>query len=129
MSTKVCNRCERAKPLDQFRKCHLAKDGKMGYCNACKRPRKARAAAESALEQGLGPKMICSPALGFSAQIQNDDLVVLMMPRGSQELHTIADRVGSKAIIVFADPAEYTDGMHVLQAQADQGALPLEPEA
>lgn len=41
-------------------------------------------------------------------------------------MHELADRVGSRAIVVFADPKEYTDGMDQIKAQADQPELPLE---
>lgn len=61
-----------------------------------------------------------------SLAIKDEAKVVLMMARGSQELHEVADRVGTRALIVFADPAEYTDGMEQLKAQADQADLPLE---
>lgn len=61
-----------------------------------------------------------------SLTIKDEAKAVLMLPRGTQELHTLADRVGSKAIIVFADAKEYTDGMHVISAQDDQPSLPLE---
>lgn len=36
------------------------------------------------------------------------------------------DRVCSRAIIVFADHTEYTDGMNAIKAQADQPSLPLD---
>lgn len=61
-----------------------------------------------------------------SLTIKDEAKAVLLLSRGSEELHTLADRVGSRAIIVFADHTEYTDGMNAIKAQADQPSLPLE---
>ena len=61
-----------------------------------------------------------------SLTIKDEAKAVLLLSRGSEELHTLADRVGSRAIIVFADHTEYTDGMNAIKAQADQPPLPLE---
>ena len=61
-----------------------------------------------------------------SLTIKDEAKAALLLSRGSEELHTLADRVGSRAIIVFADHAEYTDGMDAIKAQADQPSLPLE---
>ena len=61
-----------------------------------------------------------------SLTIKDEAKAVLPLSRGSEELHTLADRVGSRAIIVFADHTEYTDGMNAIKAQADQPPLPLE---
>lgn len=51
--------------------------------------------------------------------------VALTVPRGIQELHTLLDRVGTDAVIVFADPKEFTDGMDRIKAMDDQAPLPL----
>lgn len=55
-----------------------------------------------------------------SMTLKDEAKVVLTMSRHSREMHELADRVGSSALIVFADPVEFTAGMHVIQAQADQ---------
>jgi hypothetical protein len=60
-----------------------------------------------------------------SLTIKDEAKAVLLLSRGSEELHTLADRVGSRAIIVFADHTEYTDGMNAIKSQADQPSLPL----
>ena len=61
-----------------------------------------------------------------SIAIKDKAKVVLVMARGNSELHEVADRIGTKALIVFADPSEYLGGMEALQAQVDQPELPLE---
>jgi hypothetical protein len=61
-----------------------------------------------------------------SLAVKDEAKVVLLLPRGAQQIHAIADRIGSKAVIVFADPAEYTDGMDQFKAMADQQPLDLE---
>lgn len=63
-----------------------------------------------------------------SLTIKDGAKAVIALARGSEELHELADRVGTRVVIVFADAREYTDGMHVVQAQADQPDLPLEGE-
>lgn len=61
-----------------------------------------------------------------SLTIKDEAKAVLLLSRGTEAMHELADNVGSRAVIVFADPADYTDGMHVIKAQADQPALPLD---
>lgn len=51
--------------------------------------------------------------------------VVLSLPRGVEELHELLDRVGTNAVLVFADPKEFSEGMDQLKAMADQPPLPL----
>ena len=63
-----------------------------------------------------------------SLTIKDTAKAVLLLSRGSEAMHTLADRVGSRAVIVFADHTEYTDGMDAIKAQADQPPLPLEDE-
>jgi hypothetical protein len=48
----------------------------------------------------------------------------IVLARGSD----LADRVGSRVLIVFADAEAYTDGMQAIQAEADQPDLPLDAE-
>jgi hypothetical protein len=60
-----------------------------------------------------------------SLTIKDEAKVNVVLPRGTQDIHTLADHVGSKVVIVFADPAAYIDGMHEFKAQADQPELPL----
>jgi hypothetical protein len=64
-----------------------------------------------------------------SMTLKDEAKVVLTMSRHSREMHELADRVGSSALIVFADPAEFTDGMHAIQSQADQLDLLGDAEA
>lgn len=61
-----------------------------------------------------------------SLAIKDDAKVALVLPRGSQDVHTLADHVKSKVVIVFADPKVYTDGMEQFKTQLDQPPLPLE---
>lgn len=61
-----------------------------------------------------------------SLTIKDEAKAVLLLSRGSEELHELADRVGSRAIIVFADHTDYTDGMNAIKSQADQSRLPLD---
>lgn len=61
-----------------------------------------------------------------SLTIKDDAKAALVLPRGTQDIHALADRVKSKVVIVFADPQDYIDGMHEFKAQADQPPLPLE---
>lgn len=63
-----------------------------------------------------------------SLTIKDDAKAVLLLARGSEALHELSDRVGSTAVVVFADASEYTDGMQVFTAQADQPDLPLQDE-
>lgn len=73
-------------------------------------------------------------AAGFTyAPVRLDSLTVkegakatLLLSRGTEAMHVFADQVGSSAIIVFADPKDYTENMDSIRAQADQNALPLE---
>ena len=58
-----------------------------------------------------------------SLTIKEGAKAVLTLARGSEEMHALADRVGSFAVLVFADPKEFTEGMHVIKAQADQRDL------
>lgn len=64
-----------------------------------------------------------------SLTIKDEAKAVLTLSRGTEALHELADRVGTRAIIVFADAAEFTDGMHAIKAQSDQAELPLEAAA
>jgi uncharacterized protein (DUF2141 family) len=74
--------------------------------------------------------------MGFKFIVTNIDSLVIKkeakvsvtMARGTQEVHQLADRVGQRAVIVFADPKEFTEGMEQIQAQADQNPLPLDDE-
>lgn len=61
-----------------------------------------------------------------SLTIKDGAKAVLMLGRGSDALHELADRVGQRAVIVFAEEDEYTGGMHVFRGDPDQPALPLE---
>lgn len=77
--TKQCSRCEKHKPLDEFRSCALAKDGRVGHCKACTAPRKKRASAadpDLAIKEGDGPMISCEPSIGFSAQRQGADIII-----------------------------------------------------
>lgn len=56
---------------------------------------------------------------------EKETKVVLTVPCGTRELHTLLDRVGTQAVIVFADPEDFTGGMDQIKAMADQPALPL----
>lgn len=58
--------------------------------------------------------------------IKDEAKAVLLLSRGTEALHELADRVGSRAVIVFADHKEFTEGMDSIKAQADQPNLPLE---
>lgn len=60
-----------------------------------------------------------------SLTIKDDAKAVLLLARGSEQIHDLADHVSSEAILVFADPQQFIDGMQVFKAQADQPALPL----
>lgn len=61
-----------------------------------------------------------------SLTIKDAAKVAVTLPRGTQDIHTLADRVKSKVVIVFADVKEYTDGIHVITSQPDQNSLPLD---
>jgi hypothetical protein len=61
-----------------------------------------------------------------SLTIKDEAKAALLLSRGTEALHELADRVGSRAIVVFADPKEFTEGMDSIKAQADQPDLPLE---
>lgn len=61
-----------------------------------------------------------------SLTIKDGAKAVCQLSRGSQALHELADRVGSQAVIVFADPNEFTEGMDQIKAMADQPELPLD---
>ena len=63
-----------------------------------------------------------------SLTIKDEAKAVLLLSRGTEALHELADRVGSRAVIVFADHKEFTDGIEAIKAQADQGHLPLGDE-
>lgn len=87
---------------------------------------------------GAVRRLACAGFTHLSAQVESltikdEAKAVLTLARGSEELHELADRVGTRAIIVFADATEFTDGMHTVKAEADQGELPLddtpEPDA
>lgn len=60
-----------------------------------------------------------------SLTIKDDAKAAIVLPRGTQDIHALADRVKSKVIIVFADPMEYMDGIHAFKSQDDQQTLPL----
>lgn len=62
----------------------------------------------------------------YSLAIRDEAKLVLLLPRGIEEIHACADRIGTKALIVFADPVEYTAGMDQFRAMADQPPLPLD---
>lgn len=64
-----------------------------------------------------------------SLTVKDEAKAVLTLSRGVQEIHDLADRVGSRAVLVFADPQEYTDGMHAIQGEDDQPGLGLEEVA
>lgn len=49
----------------------------------------------------------------------------ISVARGGESVHQLADRVGSKAVLVFTDPDQYLGGMENITAQADQPELPL----
>lgn len=61
-----------------------------------------------------------------SLTIKDGAKATMKLARGGEAIHELGDRVGSLAIIVFADPKEYTDGMDALRADLDQKPLPLE---
>lgn len=58
-----------------------------------------------------------------SLTIKDEAKAVLLLSRGTEAMHELADNVGSRAVIVFADPADYVGGMEVIKAQADQLGL------
>lgn len=64
-----------------------------------------------------------------SLTIKDGAKAVVQLPRAGEALHTVADRVGSTVLLVFADLQEFTDGMHVIQSEADQKPLPLDDAA
>jgi hypothetical protein len=59
-----------------------------------------------------------------SLTVKDEAKATLSLSRGTEAVHELADRVGTHAVIVFADPKEYVDGMHAIQSQADQPDLP-----
>lgn len=61
-----------------------------------------------------------------SLAIKDEAKAVLTLARGTQEIHDLADRVGTRAMLVFADAQEYTNGMHTIKSQLDQPPLPLD---
>lgn len=64
-----------------------------------------------------------------SLTIKDGAKATIIVSRGGSELHQLSDHVGSVAMLVFADEAEYVDGMHTVKAEADQRVLELEEEA
>lgn len=61
-----------------------------------------------------------------SLAVKDDGKVTLVLPRGTDEVHVLLDHVKGKALLVFADPAEFAAQANAVKAQADQPALPLE---
>jgi hypothetical protein len=58
-----------------------------------------------------------------SLAIKDEAKAVLLLSRHGDGLHTVADQVGAKATLVFADPAAFLDNMRGVQAEADQRPL------
>ena len=58
-----------------------------------------------------------------SLTIKDGAKATISIARGTEALHAVADRVGSTVVLVFADPKEFTEGMHVIKADADQRDL------
>lgn len=82
--SKACRECGQDNPLSNFGKQSHAPDGLMQVCNACRKARRdAKRAAgempdESAIETGddAGPSISRGPSLGFTAQLQDGDVVL-----------------------------------------------------
>ena len=83
---KTCRECRKEKPVDDYMVQHKSSDGRAHICTACrlKRRNKKRAdvassaAEDSAIETGddAGPMIKRGPALGFTAQLQDGDVVL-----------------------------------------------------
>lgn len=82
--SKTCRECKEVVALSNFSKQIHSPDGHMHVCNGCrKNKRDAKRAAEqapdeSAIETGdeAGPLISRGPALGFTAQLQDGDVVL-----------------------------------------------------
>lgn len=61
-----------------------------------------------------------------SLTIKDEAKATLLLTRGTEAMHVFADQVGASAVIVFADPKDYTAQMDSIRSQADQNPLPLE---
>lgn len=60
-----------------------------------------------------------------SLTIKDGAKAVLSLARGTEAMHEVADRVGSSALLVFADPQDFIAGIDAIKSQADQPDLPL----
>lgn len=67
-----------------------------------------------------------APVTIESLAIKDGVKATLTLMRGTEAMHVFADQVGASAVIVFADPKDYTAQMDSIRAQADQPSLPLE---
>lgn len=61
-----------------------------------------------------------------SMAIKDDASAKVTVPRSTEAMHELADRVGKAALLVFADPEPYLEGMELVRAEAEQPGLPLE---
>lgn len=51
---------------------------------------------------------------------------VIIVAGGGSAIGSVVERIGGKALLVFADPADYLGRMDAIKTQADQPDLPLE---
>lgn len=62
-----------------------------------------------------------------SLTIKDEGKAVLMLNREPSTMHPVADGVGSRCVLVFADKEAYIAGMDHIKAMLDQNELPLNP--
>lgn len=58
-----------------------------------------------------------------SISVRKGIQVRLTIPRGSRNFHELADAVGTRVLVVIADPEDYEQRMDEVRAAADQGEL------
>lgn len=71
---KTCTSCSTPKDLEQFRNTHLSPDGRANICKDCATKRRLEKKAEP--EAPEGPSMTRGASLGYTATIQENDVIL-----------------------------------------------------
>lgn len=74
---KTCTSCSKPKDIEQFRNTHLSPDGRANICKDCATKRRLeKKAAPEAPEVPEGPSMTRGASLGYTATIQENDVIL-----------------------------------------------------